>query len=288
MQYALVDGHRIQSRPKISGACPSCGDPLVPKCGSKVIWHWAHKAKLHCDAWWENETEWHRRWKACFPEEWREQVHVDPTGEKHIADVKTDAGLVVEFQNSPMDPVELVSRETFYGDMVWIVNGATFVERFFVLGRLPSMTAELWRDVVFYPQGRDKFGKIFWRRSENPHAGGPTPSMVRIHSIDEIQSDIDRSYVGHHFFDWVRPKEVWLGAKAPVYFDFGGDLLWNLQRIEAAPFRCIQAVRKVSVVTQWRGTYTPIREVVPLPGRAHGNGKPIDRGETAVLLAALP
>jgi competence protein CoiA len=107
MQFALVDRQRHLPTPKMTGRCPVCGDGALAKCGSKVIWHWAHAGRRHCDPWWQNETLWHRCWKSYFPEPWREVVHVDDeTGEKHIADVKTAGGLVVEFQNSPMLPAE--------------------------------------------------------------------------------------------------------------------------------------------------------------------------------------
>lgn len=55
------------------------------------MWHWAHKGRLPCDPWWEPETEWHRMWKDYFPSQNQEVVHFDAaTGEKHVADVKTD------------------------------------------------------------------------------------------------------------------------------------------------------------------------------------------------------
>lgn len=76
-----------------------CGDLVQAKCGTKVVWHWAHKGRLHCDPWWENETDWHRAWKARFPEECREIVRFDEKGEKHVADVLTKRGMVIEFQN---------------------------------------------------------------------------------------------------------------------------------------------------------------------------------------------
>jgi hypothetical protein len=87
------------------------------------MWHWAHKGRLSCDPWWENETEWHRNWKEKFPVDWQEVVAFAPTGEKHIADVKTSHGLVIEFQHSVLDPDELAAREAFYGEMIWIVDG---------------------------------------------------------------------------------------------------------------------------------------------------------------------
>lgn len=45
------------------------------------------------------------------------------TGEKHIADVLTSHGLVVEFQHSNIKPEERISREQFYKNMVWLVDG---------------------------------------------------------------------------------------------------------------------------------------------------------------------
>ena len=59
-----------------------------------------------------------------FPEDWHEVVHTDEqTGERHVADVKTPSGLVIEFQHSPLDYEELMSREAFYQDMIWVVDG---------------------------------------------------------------------------------------------------------------------------------------------------------------------
>jgi competence protein CoiA len=52
-------------------------------------------------------------------------LQIDPfTGEKHIADVKNEFGLVIEFQRSTMTEDERISRETFYQDMVWVVDGS--------------------------------------------------------------------------------------------------------------------------------------------------------------------
>lgn len=97
---------------------------MVAKCGRVKAWHWAHLSNYNCDPWWESETQWHRDWKNRFPTDWQEVVHVDEkTGERHIADVKTPHDLVIEFQHSPLDYAELVSRESFYKNMIWIVDG---------------------------------------------------------------------------------------------------------------------------------------------------------------------
>ena len=58
-------------------------------------------------------------WKDCFPKDHQEVVHIDDaTGERHIADVKSASGLVVDVQHSPIAERELLSREAFYGDMI--------------------------------------------------------------------------------------------------------------------------------------------------------------------------
>ena len=124
MQFALVEDVVSDPLPGLKGSCRCCGTPTVAKCGQHNIWHWAHKSLVSCDPWWETETEWHRNWKNKFPREWHECIHFDPgTGEKHVADVKTDCGLVIEFQHSAMKPDELKSREQFYKNMVWIIDG---------------------------------------------------------------------------------------------------------------------------------------------------------------------
>lgn len=123
MKLANIDGQRREAQPGLRGECSVCGATTIAKCGEKNIWHWAHKDKRKCDHWWENETEWHRDWKNRFAVEWQEFVHRADDGEKHIADVKTDQGWVIELQHSYIKPAERRSREAFYGNMVWVVDG---------------------------------------------------------------------------------------------------------------------------------------------------------------------
>lgn len=124
MQFALIDDKRMKPASNLKGICPICKQPVISKCGNQRIHHWAHKSVALCDSWKENETEWHRLWKNKFPDDWQEVIHHDPkTNEKHIADVKTAGGMVVEFQHSHIDPKERQSREDFYKKMVWVVDG---------------------------------------------------------------------------------------------------------------------------------------------------------------------
>jgi competence protein CoiA len=123
MKFALVNGQRQEAQPSLSGECPGCARPMVAKCGQRRVRHWAHKGRLACDPWWENETAWHRAWKDQFPADWQEIVHLAGDGERHIADVKTGDGWVIEFQYSPIKPEERRSREAFYPKLIWVVDG---------------------------------------------------------------------------------------------------------------------------------------------------------------------
>lgn len=123
MKFALVDNIRQEAAPDMKGVCPVCGAQCIARCGEKNRNHWAHKSKKNCDPWWEKETFWHRNWKDKFPKEWQEVINYDSvTGEKHIADIKTDTGLVIEFQHSSISPEERKSREEFHKAMVWVAN----------------------------------------------------------------------------------------------------------------------------------------------------------------------
>lgn len=123
MKYAIVSGEKTEAFKGGKGICPSCGSELIAKCGDVKINHWSHKGNRNCDAWWENETEWHRQWKNQFPKEWQEVVHFDEKGEKHIADVKTKTNWIIEFQHSYLKSEERNSRNAFYSKLVWVVNG---------------------------------------------------------------------------------------------------------------------------------------------------------------------
>jgi len=124
VKFALVDGERREPQPHLAGQCPGCGNRVTAKCGTQRVWHWAHKGLRTCDPWWERETEWHRRWKNLFPSSWQEiPLRSEMTGERHFADVQTPYGLVIEFQHSPMSRAERLSRESFYRDMIWVVDG---------------------------------------------------------------------------------------------------------------------------------------------------------------------
>jgi competence protein CoiA len=123
VKYAIFEGSRCEAAPGLRAQCPNCQAAMVAKCGERRVRHWAHKGRRNCDHWWEPESQWHRAWKDEFPAEWQEVVQWVNNGEKHIADVKTIHGRVIEFQHSYLRPEERRARESFYGPMVWIVDG---------------------------------------------------------------------------------------------------------------------------------------------------------------------
>ena len=141
MRFALVSGQRVEACAEARGTCPRCNGEVIAKCGTHRVAHWAHRGIRDCDSWAEKETDWHRAWKNNFPAECQEFVQRDgQSGEKHIADVRTPHGLVIEFQHSHIDPPERTARERFYGNMVWVVDGT-----------------RLQRDYPRFDRGRDNF-----------------------------------------------------------------------------------------------------------------------------------
>ena len=129
-RYALLDGVKtdILDAPRGShGICPSCGDELISKQGEMNAWHWAHKNGHVCDKWYEPKGAWHCWWQNQFDKAWQEVVIVkkgdDGQEIKHVADICTDEGWIIEFQYSSIRPEMIRARETFYKKMVWVVSG---------------------------------------------------------------------------------------------------------------------------------------------------------------------
>lgn len=169
MQFALVNNQRVPAEPELKGLCPGCLLPVTAKCGTRRIWHWAHRTERSCDGWWEPETEWHRAWKNKFPPEWQESIkYDDQSGEKHIADVCTSHDLVIEFQHSHLDPQERAAREHFYPNMVWVVDG-TRLKRdcaIFLKGKSHFMTQV--KEGVFFLDFPKKCFPADWLESSVP------------------------------------------------------------------------------------------------------------------------
>jgi hypothetical protein len=251
MQYAILDGQRSEAVARKRGSCPICGADMVAKCGPRMLHHWAHASRQNCDPWWENETPWHREWKARFPEDRRELCRIAPDGEVHRADVITASGIVVEIQNSPMSDAERLSREAFYKNMIWIVNGAKFRDQFYILHALPDPSSDVARDVVWFKARADEQGTsygMFWRPSENPDRLAGLTRMVLLRTMRDIEQAVNDAYSGHHQYDWKRPRAGWLESSCPVFIDFGEEWVWQLGKYGASSLPCARAVAKAKLV----------------------------------------
>lgn len=247
MQYALVDNLRREAIPGGHGTCPTCGAEMVAKCGPRIMHHWAHAYRRDCDPWWENETPWHRAWKNLFPEECREVSHIAKDGEIHRADIKTPTGIVIEIQHSNMTDSERISREQFYGNLVWIIDGSGFRDNFDILHLLPDPLSSLASDLVWFKGTRKMKGAargLFWRLSENTESSRKEFKGAFIHGIHEIESEVNNAYRGHHQYDWVRPRKTWLEAECPVYIDFGDEHLIRLEIYDESGLPCIRYTSK--------------------------------------------
>lgn len=271
MQYALVNGRKSEARRGTRGKCPLCGHTTVPKCGPRVMHHWAHASRRNCDPWWENETEWHREWKALFPEECREVSHTALDGEVHRADVKTPTGIVIEVQHSSMTDQERESREVFYRNLIWILDGRGFESRFEILERLPAPDSEISRKLVWWPAHPRRPRHLFrspWERiahfvrlsdiveahpeftKASMRNTGEIPSGILVWSSAhwKLEEEIEAQYIGHHLFYWTRPRRTWLDAGCPVYVDFGDEILWRIETYDETGMKCVRPIAKQKLV----------------------------------------
>lgn len=215
MLIAEINGIRCKATKGAKGICPYCKSEVIAKCGEQKIAHWAHKSCKVCDSWHDKETEWHLMWKSYFPEKWQEIIKYDQvTGEKHIADVCTENGFVLEFQHSAIKLEEQQSREEFYKNMNWVVDGTRLKNDF------------------------KKFSKIIDNTSI---ARVIFPIIIPSQNNRQVGNIIEVYYPEDIF-----PKN-WLNSTVPVVFDFKGlSHLENLADIKNSIF-CLLPMKNASI-----------------------------------------
>ena len=98
------------------------GKPLIGRRGNKNVHHFSHRYSGDRDSWAHPiMTPWHYSYQTiCRPE--RVEVRIEKEGVLHIADIFTDKGLVVELQHSSIYDDDILEREQFYGDMIWLFD----------------------------------------------------------------------------------------------------------------------------------------------------------------------
>ena len=142
MQFAIDEnGIRTSINNSIRGKtykCPCCGSEVIQKKGDIMIWHFAHKSIADCVNYYDHKGEWHRAMQELFPEKNRE-VYEKTETYRHIFDVLTDKGRIIEFQHSSMSPKEFQRRTEDYYERavekrtprpVWVFD---FTERDFCI-----------------------------------------------------------------------------------------------------------------------------------------------------------
>ena len=134
-------GKSILPTKGVKGFCPGCGGKMVARCGSIVRHHWAHAKGKDCDTWSDSVGPWHLAWQDCFPRECQEVWMGD--NNEHRADVKGEHQ-ILEVQKSPISAREIAERESFYGNMSWMLYGEDFEDRF-SLHELPINRALIFR-----------------------------------------------------------------------------------------------------------------------------------------------
>jgi competence CoiA-like predicted nuclease len=228
MKYALINGKKTEATKGARGFCRSCGEIMIARCGDKRVDHWAHKAHHKCDSWWEKETEWHRNWKENFPDEWQEIIHKAPDGEKHIADVKTKEGCVLEFQHSYFNNEERSSRNDFYKKLIWVVDG------------------------VRRKTDEPKFQKMI---DENSTVIRRKPLLCRVESDKKCKLLKEwHTNKSHVFFDFQKPEVIWfLFSSKPTGVAY-------LTRFSRAEF--IELHRNNKYGEMVRNWMKPIRKVI--------------------------
>jgi competence CoiA-like predicted nuclease len=118
MRFAInQQKERVEPSPNLDNCiCDICKKPVIPKCGSINIWHWAHYDLSECDSWSEGETDWHRNLKdKCIKE--AQEITIG----RHRADL-VNYYFVIELQHSPISFDEIIEREQYYKNMIWVFD----------------------------------------------------------------------------------------------------------------------------------------------------------------------
>lgn len=173
-------------------------------------------------AFYRKETAWHRDWKLAFPPSFREIGFVDAAkGDFHRADIFTPSGHTIEFQNSPITLAELQSREAFYPNLVWVLNGKKF-KGFRVLKHLPDVNDPKLEDYEFCQT--DHLSMV---RKADVAQGILNPKILNFYHT-ELKGIVFSSC--YYSFCWKQPHSVWYQATAPIIVDLGGHFLYELKQ----------------------------------------------------------
>ncbi|WP_443947109.1 competence protein [Pedobacter sp. AW1-32] len=168
----------------------------------------------------KNETPWHRNWKMAFPESFREKAFVDClSGEIHRGDVHTPCGTTLEFQNSPITAAEILSRESFYSKLIWVVNGKK-LKGFRVLKNMPDVEDPILSDYEFIHS--DHLALV----QKQDILSGKLPRIINLNHPTLKNLKISAKY---YSFCWKNPHTAWFSARHRIVVDMGGHFLYEIR-----------------------------------------------------------
>ncbi|WP_137789853.1 competence protein CoiA family protein [Bacillus sp. E(2018)] len=100
--------------------CPVCQNKVIPKCGTKKTWHFAHHSFEECEGFHEGETDYHLLGKKGLYK-WLTHVNEKTILEHYIREIKQRPDLflqenqhVIEFQCATVTPEDLRKRISGY------------------------------------------------------------------------------------------------------------------------------------------------------------------------------
>lgn len=251
MLYGIINGEKRRAQPNLKAICPLCRTELTAKCGAIKVWHWAHTLGNYCDEWAEGETKWHKNWKECFGIG-QVEVVVEKRHKKHIADIVSKNGVVIEVQHSPIKAQVIEAREDFYSRMIWVVDARSFKENFkvrfqaFVLKQLKEETHLWWKnkhtiiEVRLDEEGlewlyfdcsrlqlkemqKDDLMKVGFFYDGTLQCWKAEYSEKRFRYLNYLQTGL---FYTPFEWKWARPS--WQFAQKPVFLDFHKSYLFYL------------------------------------------------------------
>lgn len=168
------------------------------------------------------ESPWHRDWKMAFPKHYREKVFIDQaSGEMHRADIFTACGTTLEFQHSPITALEIASREAFYPNLVWILNGAK-LKGFRLLKHLPDVDDPKLAAYEFCHS--DHLAVV---SKADIDAGKLKPRTISF-AHPEMQGI--KMTAQYYSFCWKNPHTAWFSARCRMIVDMGGHFLYEIKK----------------------------------------------------------
>lgn len=224
---------------------PTCamGHALIAKKGTKVIHHFAHAANQNCDPWREGMTNWHFQWQDIVADRNNLEVCLDENGvivgyssfngsrndtvakmttTSHIADIINpklsveNRPMVIEIQHSPISEENVIAREEYYKNMIWVFD---FTPR--VVKLTDQSNAGFNRMTMVDGRLIGLMDKIGYLAVLN--APGPADDHRTYRYLGDCDKEIKPMW-GTFVIIHTKTK-YWFASRKPTYFDTGFGIL---------------------------------------------------------------